>query len=695
MQVVELLNNLYSTFDSRIDTYDVYKVETIGDAYMVASGVPNRNGNRHAEEIATMSIDLLSAVKQVPKPEHVKGHLQECVLAGVVGLKMPRYCLFGDTVNTASRMESTSLPMKIHISKATKELLDITDNYKTESRGAVEIKGKGRMETFWLEGRKDMSEANDSMVCIWKPKKKKRKPVAANSESNLSVISEASTADSSVASVLHSASLAKISEAENDVGASGDLENLAGEGSRETRTKTSEGGVEPSKLAVEVNGCAESLVEKPKDGDRESTKNDLPNGEPPNPVVSWAENDADVTETNSVSKNRLSVSAESGFSRIMSRPSVSTPPPLTKLLLDVRERTSEQYDFKTADSEAHTQTSLPGHVPSAASEAHTQTSLPGHVSSAAIEANRQTSLPGHVSSAAIEAHTQTSFPGHVPEARQGVHSPVRYPTCGANPTQWTSQTDQISSPNENTSAGLGKVFLLPPDLTLPVHHSSDTDDCLQKTFTNSPSAVSGSGLRVDRSGASFADGSNPVLAHKTDSAATSADSVVAFSRSDLTPNCSAAPSSEMISSDPVLIKTAGLVESSAVVEVERCIGNKTDSSAVLEAAISGPGPVPNSSGAPKADSSGPVLAHNTDSTGSSAVLEAQAEKKGCVANGDSFDQGYMSETSADGKPPESSVFLGHTTSLDTIPETRDRNFTNPRALDHVTHFSVISETPST
>lgn len=70
MQVVDMLNNLYVTFDERIDTYDVYKVETIGDAYMVASGLPERNGDRHVEEIATMSIDLLAAVKQIRIPHN-------------------------------------------------------------------------------------------------------------------------------------------------------------------------------------------------------------------------------------------------------------------------------------------------------------------------------------------------------------------------------------------------------------------------------------------------------------------------------------------------------------------------------------------------------------------------------------------------------------------------------------------------
>ncbi|XP_072051474.1 uncharacterized protein [Amphiura filiformis] len=163
IQVVHLLNRLYSTCDDCIDKFDVYKVETVGDAYMVASGVPEPS-DAHAWEIATMAVELLGATETLTVPhspdEKIKLrigiHTGPCA-AGVVGLKMPRYCLFGDTVNTASRMETMGTARKIHISEDTKKALECERTCNLgrciiTPRGEIQVKGKGTMSTYWLDG---------------------------------------------------------------------------------------------------------------------------------------------------------------------------------------------------------------------------------------------------------------------------------------------------------------------------------------------------------------------------------------------------------------------------------------------------------------------------------------------------------------------------------------------------------------
>uniref|UniRef100_A0A182Y970 Guanylate cyclase n=1 Tax=Anopheles stephensi TaxID=30069 RepID=A0A182Y970_ANOST len=177
-EVVEMLNDLYTCCDFIISSYDVYKVETIGDAYMVVSGLPLRNGDRHAGEIASMALHLLNSISNL-EIRHRPGefiqmrigiHSGQCV-AGVVGLKMPRYCLFGDTVNTASRMESNGEALKIHISSVTYGLLKKLGGYKCEERGIIKVKGKGEMRTYWLIGEDDQKRmdrfgSNDAITSL-------------------------------------------------------------------------------------------------------------------------------------------------------------------------------------------------------------------------------------------------------------------------------------------------------------------------------------------------------------------------------------------------------------------------------------------------------------------------------------------------------------------------------------------------
>lgn len=155
-EVVEILNSIFSVFDRLADAYELEKIKTIGDSYMVVGGFsPDRAGQ--VEQVAHMGLDMIDELERYRTPHGRKLEIRVGMhvgptIGGVIGLKKFIYDVWGDAVNTASRMESHGVPGRIHVTEATYERLKEICEF--ESRGMIEVKGKGRMPTYFLVGRR-------------------------------------------------------------------------------------------------------------------------------------------------------------------------------------------------------------------------------------------------------------------------------------------------------------------------------------------------------------------------------------------------------------------------------------------------------------------------------------------------------------------------------------------------------------
>jgi class 3 adenylate cyclase len=161
--LVSLLDDLFSQFDELARQHRVEKIKTIGDCYMAVCGVPDPRAD-HAAALAEMALEMIAGLKQFSQSRGASLQIRVGlntgpVIAGVIGRSKFIYDLWGDTVNLASRMESTGLPDRIQVTEQMQRAL--AAQFELEERGEVEIKGKGRLRTWLLGGRKPSSINGD------------------------------------------------------------------------------------------------------------------------------------------------------------------------------------------------------------------------------------------------------------------------------------------------------------------------------------------------------------------------------------------------------------------------------------------------------------------------------------------------------------------------------------------------------
>lgn len=155
IELVNLLNEIFSAFDQLVEELGLEKIKTIGDAYMVAGGLPIPRKD-HAETIADLALTMLNVMEQFEFNLNEELQIRigintGIVVAGVIGKKKFIYDLWGDAVNVASRMESHGIPGQIQVTEATYQSLK--HKYLFEKREPIHVKGKGQMTTYFLTGR--------------------------------------------------------------------------------------------------------------------------------------------------------------------------------------------------------------------------------------------------------------------------------------------------------------------------------------------------------------------------------------------------------------------------------------------------------------------------------------------------------------------------------------------------------------